>query len=148
MIKLAVSYALIGDARFGALGAPIGSLCCAIAATALNIYFMRREARECFSVKNVFFKPLAASAVSVAVAIVTYLGVIRFGKVYFSLMISVSVAAVGYFCVSLLIGSINAEDLASVPIINRFSNRMNKKRKRDKNDCSGKEKTVARKGKL
>ncbi len=129
-VKLVTSYLLIGDDRFGALGAPIGSLVCSVVVTALNLWFMRHEAGMLFSIKTVFFKPLAASALSVGGAVAAYVWVSRWTFEYIALAISVAAAALIYICISVCVGSVSAADLALIPGANKILNRRRLKRKR------------------
>ena len=114
-VKLAVSYFLIGNSSFGAMGAPIGSLACNLTVTAVNLWFMNREATTLFSVKNVFLKPLIASSLSIGGALALY-GLLGGSiAVYFSLVISIIVAGVVYIGLCACMGSIGLEDIALLP---------------------------------
>ena len=131
LVKFAVSYLLIGERSVGAMGAPIGSLWCGIVVSALNIWFMRREAGEIFSAKRVFFKPLAASALSIGGAVAAYIPLCQWISGVFSLMISVAVAVLLYLGISFCIGSMTVDDLALIPGLNRFLTKRITKNKRE-----------------
>lgn len=145
-VKLVVSYLLIGNSSFGAMGAPIGSLACNLTVTAVNLWFMNREAATLFSMKNVFIKPLIASALSVGSAVALY-GLLG-GSV--AVVISIIAAGVVYVGLCACMGSIGLEDIALLPGGGRLTaflqNRKLKRNRSNKNDDSGKEKDAFGKG--
>jgi stage V sporulation protein B len=147
IVKLAVSYVLIGDVRFGAIGAPIGSLACSVTVGALNLCFMKQEKGTRFSGVRVFLLPLTAAVLSVGGALATYIGISSYAARTVSFLICVAVAALSYIALSLLLGSVSKEDLALLPCGERILNKINFKNKRGrKNDCFGKEKDASREG--
>lgn len=116
LVKLVVSYLLIGDARFGALGAPLGSLACNVTVSTLNLWFMKDYLNVSWSIKRVFFKPLAASVFAVGSAIATYVyadSKITAGNLPF--IISAFVCIFVYIATSFCVGNLTDEDIALLP---------------------------------
>jgi len=116
-VKTAVAYFLIGNPRFGLMGAPISSFFCNVTIVILNFIFASKLCNEGFSVKKIFLKPFGASVISVGLALLTYR--------YFSIhhgegsLLTVSVllfCIIVYFSVSVLFGSITAEDIRVLPM--------------------------------
>ncbi len=154
IVKLAVSYWLIGDVRFGALGAPIGSLACNVTVTLINLWFMSANSDAAVSIKKVLLKPFAASALAVGAALALYIWAdseMIGGNL--SLLLAIGAAAAVYITVSFLIGSITAEDVELLPFGDKVLNYINKKKSgrkisEEKNDSQRKENDVAKKGEL
>ena len=154
IVKLGVSYFLIGDPRFGALGAPIGSLACNLTVTLINLWFMSAYSDCALSIKNVLIKPLAASALAVGGALAVYIWTdAKMSGGHFPLMVAILVAAAVYIAVSFCIGSITAEDVGLLPFGDRILKHINKKNRykktaEEKNDSQREENDVAEKGEL
>lgn len=154
IVKLAVSYLLIGDPRFGALGAPIGSLACNVTVTLINLWFMSANSDAAVSLSKVLFKPFAASALAVGGALALYIWAKdRMSSGNLLLMLTIGIAAAVYISVSFCIGSITAEDVGLLPFGDKILNYINKNKSdkrisEEKNDNQRKENDVAEKGEL
>ena len=156
-VKLLVSYILIGTEGVGALGAPIGSLACNVTVTAINLWFMSKDKSCSFDVASVFFKPMLVSVIALGGALALYVFSAKYldeGSVL--LMMVIAFAALVYFALSFLTGSISAEDIALLPFgerVLRFMNKKknkekNKKDREDKNDSCSKETDASRKERI
>ena len=125
IVKLGVSYWLIGTEGIGALGAPIGSLACNITVTVFNLCFMKWGIGSCLNIKKIFVIPFAVSALSVGAALAVYLFT---GSRTFGFLLSVITALAVYAVFSWLMKSITAEDIALLP----FGNKIVKIKNQDK----------------
>ena len=68
VVKVIVNYILVGNPNINIQGAPVGTLCCYLCITVLNIFTMRKVIRKAPSVSKHLLKPLIASLVMGAVA--------------------------------------------------------------------------------
>ncbi len=151
LVKLAVSYVLIGIPQIGAMGAPIGSLACNLTVTLMNLYFMSKHAPCRLSPLRVFFAPLAASAVSVGAAFLLYKQLeVKLNRAYILLGAAVLLAILLYFVLCIAFKIITSDDMALLPLgekilklKNKFLNKENKKHNGGKNDGSGEEKNAS-----
>lgn len=150
LVKLFVSYSLIGNASVGVMGAPIGSLACNAAVTMTNFYFMSKMGCE-LDAKKVFFKPIWASALSVGAALALHVWVYSLTQnTYISFALALAVAVVAYFVFSWLTRSITVDDISLLPFGERLtrifiknSKGKSKKAFGGKNDCNGNEKSAS-----
>ena len=72
IVKIVVNYILVGDPRINIQGAPFGTLCCYLCITILNLYTMRRMMRRPPNVLRHLIKPMIASVLMGAVALVSW----------------------------------------------------------------------------
>ena len=128
IIKLAVSYWLIGTEEIGALGAPIGSLVCNITVTVLNLCFMKWGIACPLNIKKIFVIPGAVSALSVGAALSVYM--FTSGGILGFLLSMISAFAV-YVLFSFLMKSITLEDVELLPFGNKILKIKNKNRCED-----------------
>ncbi|MBP3370261.1 MAG: oligosaccharide flippase family protein, partial [Clostridia bacterium] len=148
IVKLVSTYILLGIEEIGVLGAPIGSLLCNISVVAINLCFMHSKTSASLRAAAVFFKPLAASCVSVGGAFALYLYVYGYtGSVLTAFVPSIALALMAYVVISFLIGSLTLNDVMLLPFGEKIASVIHKnKNKRsavlhktdsegDKNDC-------------
>jgi hypothetical protein len=97
------------------LGAPIGSLICGFAVSAIDLWFISKDAYGKFNTWRVFILPLAAACPSVgaALALFRYAEARGHGTTV-ALMLAIAVAVAVYGAVSFLIGNLRLDDLALV----------------------------------
>ncbi len=62
VLKIVVNYILVGNYDINIKGAPIGTICCFAAASAMDLFFIHRAIPRPPRYSRVFLKPLAASA--------------------------------------------------------------------------------------
>lgn len=136
-VKLVCSYFLIGEPNISQLGAPIGTLVCNICVTVINFCFMQKYTRCRLKAKALFFKPLAASVVSVGGAYAFYRLADRpLDNANIRLGIAILIALALYLCISAALGNITKNDIMLLPLgekIMRLRRRPNKTLK-DKKD--------------
>jgi O-antigen/teichoic acid export membrane protein len=113
VLKAASTYILIGIPEVGALGAPIGSLVCGFAVTAIDLWFVSRNSEDAISPWRAFILPLIASCPSIGAALAAF----NYATMHTSgealpLLIAIAVAMAVYGAVSFLTGNIKLEDFA------------------------------------
>ena len=131
-VKLISSYALMGVESIGVMGAPLGSLLCNLCVTVINLAFVFALSREGLDSWRLFFKPLMASVLSVggAFALYAYLcKIINDGVLPFA--IALAVAVLLYLLLSLLTGSITANDISLLPFGDRLVGRRNAQKQKE-----------------
>lgn len=116
VIKVFVTYFLVGIPFFNVNGAAIGSVCAYLTAAILNYRGLRKHADVSLDLSNIFIKPLWASLIMGASAIVSY-------KLLFMLLHSntlatgfaILIAMVVYFVTVFITGAITREELELLP---------------------------------
>lgn len=118
VIKLIFSWTLMGIDKIGALGAPLGSLACNIAVTLINIAFLSSYRGGKINLSRLFFKPLAASVLSVGGAFALYIFLehsVDTGASAMHFAAALTAALLLYFPLSFLTGSLTMEDVSLLP---------------------------------
>lgn len=120
LVKITVAWMLLGNERFGLVGAPIGTLICDAVICSINFYFIGKRLPSLKIISRVLLRPFLAAAISVVLSRVTYNAIcLRFGESRVITLVSIALSAVLYLLLVLLLGAIDKEDLASLPIIGR-----------------------------
>lgn len=78
LVKIVVNYILVGNPRINIQGAPVGTLCCYICITVLNVFAMRRNVEHAPAMTKNMVKPFLAAAVMGVVCFFSLRGVERF----------------------------------------------------------------------
>ena len=100
-VKLISSTLLIGTPSVGINGAPIGTFLCYLTITAINFYFINKYVKLDM---NIFMKPITATVVCVAAAILIYI-------VLKSVIFAIGFAGIVYVGVLFMINGITKEDI-------------------------------------
>jgi stage V sporulation protein B len=122
--QLALDYILVGDARIGIMGSPVGTLACYALITALNLVFIKLKTSEPPRIMRAVLKPLAISAVMGAAAYfvngvarrmsVSALGEGRAAEAA-ALVPAIVIAAAVYLALAVAAGAVTRDDLKYVP---------------------------------
>lgn len=116
IVKIVVNYILVGDPRINIQGAPFGTLCCYLCITILNLYTMRRMMRHAPNVLRHLIKPMIASVLMGAVALVSWK---LLGHVTASRLVlcggPIALAAVAYLALVLALKVVTYEDCMLLP---------------------------------
>lgn len=140
-----VAATLVFTARFGAIGAPLGTLCFFVTVVAFNLFFVRRETGLRLPLGAVFFRPFAGALLSVGGATAVFLFLLpRIGNSA-ALLLAIAVALLLYFPLIFFLGAVGKEDLALIPAARRiddFLRRLREKqfgsvKKREKKEKNG-----------
>lgn len=123
-VKAFSSYFLLGARSVGVYGAPIGSLACNLTVVLLNFAFIIKYAKNtegALSVLKIFLKPLFASVASVGSAYALFLLFADRGiSEQMAFVIAVAIAVFLYFCLALLFGILEKEELKAFPVLNKL----------------------------
>ena len=111
LIKIAVTYLLMGDPDVGLLGAPIGTLCCDLVINIINFYFIGRVTFGISIVSDVLLRPYLSALLAVCLSRVAYNRLCsRLGESALITIASIMFAALLYFVIALISGAIKTED--------------------------------------
>jgi len=112
-VKLITNYILMG--QIGIYGTPVSTLLCYITAVAVNFYFIRKYVGKLPGIREVFLKPVLASAV----AMVGCVGVYRLADWLLpsklATLCGIFVAVVLYFAFVFLFRAITKEEILLLP---------------------------------
>ncbi len=123
-IKIALAYFLIGNPRFGILGAPISTFFCDLVINGVNFYFICKAMNDLPGFGKVMLRPALAAAVAVTLARLVYNVLCNhIGESPLVTVVSIVASAVLYFIFALLFGAVDREDIAKIPIIGRLAYR-------------------------
>jgi stage V sporulation protein B len=116
VVKIIVTYVLVGIPALNINGAAIGSVLAYLTAGLLNYHGLRKYADVDLDMKSIFIKPLYASLIMGVCAIGTYklMYMIHPGNMT-ATGIAIIVAVIVYFVMVFLTGAITREELALVP---------------------------------
>lgn len=128
IVKSVSAYLLIGSVGIGELGAPISTLLCDVTVVGLNIFFVDRAVPQKTSTSKLLVKPFFASLAAIALSASAYLPVYSVtDSESLAFLVALVCAAASYFGFAVLFGALKSEDLASLPIIDKFYERKIKK---------------------
>ncbi|MBE6631443.1 MAG: polysaccharide biosynthesis protein [Ruminococcaceae bacterium] len=115
LVKVAVSYILVGTPGIELYGAPISTFACYFVILAINLYFMHKHIGIMPNFVKIFVKPLIAGAVCGAAAIGAFklFDAVVGGKI--STILAVAVAAFVYLIAIFLIRAIDEDDIKMLP---------------------------------
>lgn len=115
-LKIGSAYLLIGTEGVGAYGAPLSTLVCNVAITAINFYFINKCAERTLGIRELYIKPLFCSAVMIAVSFAGYLALERFfGSERIGFIFAALIGVISYIFFSLLLGAVEREDIEALP---------------------------------
>lgn len=117
VVKIAVNYTLVGNPNIRINGAPVGTLCCFIVISALEIFMIRRAIPSPPSFLRAFLKPFISSALMALAARAVYgllTGALHFGNAL-STLGGILVGAVVYLILILALRVISKDDLTLMP---------------------------------
>lgn len=117
VVKVMVNYTLVGNPDIRINGAPVGTLCCFIVISALEIFIIRRAIPAPPRFLRATVKPLLASAVMAAAAWASYGLLTNFLHLGNSLstVFAIGVGGVVYLVLVLALKIISKEDLELMP---------------------------------
>ncbi len=135
VVKIAVNYALVGNPAILIIGAPVGTLCCFMVVSCMNLFIIKRVIPRPPRYAGTFVKPFLASAIMAAAAwgshglldrllrgMKFFWKVNQAGEEYFSYMgsaiatlLSVAIGGIVYLILVLAFRIISKEDLELMP---------------------------------
>ena len=117
VVKIGVNYTLVGNPDIRINGAPVGTLCCFIVISALEMFMIRRAIPAPPSFLRAFLKPFIPSALMALAARAVYgllTGVLGFGSSLATLG-GILVGVVVYLVLVLALRVISKDDLSLMP---------------------------------
>lgn len=117
VVKVVVNFILVGNPNIRINGAPVGTLCCFIVISALEIFIIRRSIPAPPSFLRAFLKPFVPSAIMAAAAWATYGLLTNFLHMGNSLATigGIGVGVVVYLVLVLALRVLSHEDLELMP---------------------------------
>ncbi len=116
VVKLAVTWFLVGDPRWGVVGAAWGSVAGFGVAAGLGWWSLRRSLGPVIGVADVVLRPLAALTVmALCLPAIYEWGVGLIGRQWGGTLLAVAGGAVLYLVAALVVGGLKAEDLEVLP---------------------------------
>lgn len=122
IVKIIVNWILVGNENINIMGAPVGTLCCYIAITAFNIYFIKNTMRQPPRFLKTLLKPIICTAIMAVAALGTYsvlgnvvgLSQSKIGMMA-AMVVAIIVAVIAYVIAVYITGTITKEDMRFVP---------------------------------
>ncbi len=116
LVKILVNYILVSNPNINIQGAPVGTLCCHLSITLLNIFAMRKVLPRAPKITKNLLKPLLAAAVMGAAAWGTKAVLAQFTDSRIMICMAPIVVAVAVYAVMIvLVKALTYEDCALLP---------------------------------
>lgn len=115
VVKLILSFILIGIPQIGIYGAPISTVVCYMVTTGCNVYFMAKHTDVTPKVFRTFFKPLLAAIISIAAAFGSFCALTGHMNDKLVTLTAVAVAAIVYFIALFVFRGIDEDDVRMLP---------------------------------
>lgn len=115
-VKIVFDYLLIGIEGINIYGAPISTFMCNATVMALNFYFIKKYATKFDGLVKLFYRPLAASVLSIGIAFGIYFLIVKnYGASRLYTIASIGIAAILYVIFAMLIRAVDEEDIKMLP---------------------------------
>jgi len=124
VVRIVLSYILVGNPDIGIIGTPIATLACFFVIVALNIIFIKSKVKTQLKIFSGFIKPLICAAIMAAVAYITFEGVQWLGSgiigtgvnaVRLYLAVAIIIGILVYSLLVILTKTITKDDMAYIP---------------------------------
>lgn len=123
-VKVAFAYALIGNERFGLLGAPISTFACSLTVVLCNLYFADRMC-SVRGMLGIFLRPLLAGGAAVGIGYGVYLTLVsHLGAHTLPTVLAISLTVLLYLVFVFLFGVLRREELLAMPMGERLCRRL------------------------
>ena len=115
-LKIGSAYILIGIDEIGAYGAPLSTLLCNVAITAINFYFISKCTDGAMGIKGLYLRPTLCSAMMISVSFAGYLATERFfDSERIGFLFGAALGVIFYVFFALLVGAVEQEDIEALP---------------------------------
>ena len=115
-VKIVFDYLLIGIEGINIYGAPISTFMCNATVMALNFYFIKKYATKFDGLVKLFYRPLAASVLSIGIAFGIYFLIVKnYGASRLYTIASIGIAAILYVIFAMLMRAVDEEDIKMLP---------------------------------
>lgn len=116
LVKIIFDYILIGTKVVNIYGAPISTFLCNATVMALNFYFIKKYASSFEGIIKLFYRPFAASVVSIGAAFGVYLLIYsKLGASRLYTVAAIALAAVLYIFAAMLFRAVDEDDIKMLP---------------------------------
>ncbi|MBE6538993.1 MAG: polysaccharide biosynthesis protein [Ruminococcaceae bacterium] len=116
LVKIIFDYILIGTKAVNIYGAPISTFLCNATVMALNFYFIKKYASSFEGIIKLFYRPFAASVVSIGAAFGVYLLIYsKLGASRLYTIAAIALAAVLYIFAAMLFKAVDEDDIKMLP---------------------------------
>ena len=115
-LKIGSAYLLIGIDEVGAYGAPLSTLICNVAITAINFYFINKCTQGVLGIRELYLRPLLCSSMMISVSFAGYLMLERLlGSERIGFVFGAMLGVISYIFFSLLVGAVERADIEALP---------------------------------
>lgn len=115
-LKIAANAALVGRADIGIKGAPVGTLCCYVLITVLNLIAIHRCIPQRPDYFRIFIRPLTATALMAVAATGCHSFLTRvLDGSGIAVLLAIAAAVLVYAVAAVLLGAVTRQDLLALP---------------------------------
>jgi stage V sporulation protein B len=115
-VKIVFDYLLIDIEGINIYGAPMSIFMCNATVMALNFYFIKKYATKFDGLVKLFYRPLAASVLSIGIAFGIYFLIVKnYGASRLYTIASIGIAAILYVIFAMLMRAVDEEDIKMLP---------------------------------
>ena len=115
LVKVALSFVLIGMPNVNVYGAPISTFISSIVIVSINLYFIIKQSGKIGTIFNLFGKPFIASLISVVIGIAAYVALFEVTSSRLLVLPIILFIAVIYGLIALKIRAIDENDILMLP---------------------------------
>lgn len=123
-VKVFLTYTLTGIKEINVKGAAISTVAAYFIAALLDLISIRKYTRLKFNIKEIFIKPLMASIGMSLVGKIIYVSFINTIGDKLSTIIAIIIAAISYFILLIVTGSLTYEDFNLLPKGDKIANKL------------------------
>ena len=119
IVKIVLSYILIGSESVNILGAPISTFLCDVAIAAFEFYWINRYISGTLKIGKTIIRPYLSALMAVTISRIVY-GLIQtqIGDSVFLTVCSIGIAALLYLPICMIMKTIDVEDIEMLPRLN------------------------------
>ena len=115
VIKLALSFILIGNRRINIYGAPISTFVSTTAIVCINIYFILKKSEKINSIYELFGKSFLSAIFSMTAGLLIYTLFDKLVTPKVLILITIMIVALLYFILVLFLRAVSKNDLLLLP---------------------------------
>lgn len=98
--KIALSYILIGNEKFGMIGAPIGTFVCDLIICIIDLYYLEKCASASFSIRRIMLKPAFCAFISILPSFALFKLLELSGSRVWHTVLCITLSAIAYLAAS------------------------------------------------
>ena len=121
LIKILISYFLIGNKTIGMYGAPIGTVLCYFIASFTNLVFIKRKTKLNLDFQQTLMKPFCCAGIAVGIAYGVFRTLEEFAvHLFIRLAVAIITSAVVYILLAFKMKLINKSDVLRLPVVDKI----------------------------